>query len=148
MRRYIKKAADGGLAKARSFYGSYLILAENNPKEGLDYIEKAAQDENLEALLSIGYYLADGKYLAKDGVKALNYFARAAERGDPEGIFSAIAMERNLFGKTKNLAKAIEDLTPMANHGFEQPKMILDYFKRQPQPASRSKPKKQAKRVH
>jgi TPR repeat protein len=141
MRSYVKKAADSGLPKAASLYGSYLILGENKPKEGLSYIEKAAEGENVEALLSLGYYRASGQHLAQDGVKALGYFTRAADKGDPEGIFSQVGMEQNLYGKPKNIAKSIEALTPMANLGFEQPKMVLGYLKQLQYSGSEKKPK-------
>jgi TPR repeat protein len=125
MERYLKRAADGGLPSAKTFYGSYLVLGEHKTQEGLSYLEQAAQDNYLEAMLVLAGFLFSGAFLAKDMVKAINYLSRVAEKGDPEAIIGLIYAENDLYGKPKDKEKSIQALAPLVKHGFEPAKTLM-----------------------
>ena len=88
-KKYLKKAADAGLAKAQA-YLAQLLLEEDNPEAGNEITElliHADSQKESYALLVWGEVYASGRYLpgerdkAKDEQRAYEYFKRAAEEG-------------------------------------------------------------------
>jgi TPR repeat protein len=126
---FLQSAAEGGLAAANTLLGNYLFFYERKKSEALSFLQKAAEVDEPEALLTFGHFYTDNRYLGKDLTKALSYFDRAAEIGDAEGIVGKIAIEIDLYGAPKDMKKSIQALCALASLGWPYPTNMLSHIK-------------------
>ncbi|MDR2386408.1 MAG: hypothetical protein LBE80_02335 [Deltaproteobacteria bacterium] len=126
-KNWLKRAAQGGLAPAKTLLGSYLIVSQENPSEGFSLLQLAAEAGDPEALVVYGNYLCRGALVTKDVIKAISYYSRAAEKGDPEGILGQILSESLVYGSPKNKEKAAKELAVLAAQGLELPQLLGQY---------------------
>jgi TPR repeat protein len=87
--QWYAKAADAGDAIAQFRLGSLLFFGKNgvkkNEKVGLGWIRRAADQQNVEALYTLGQALERGDGVKKNPSEALALFTRTAELGFPLG---------------------------------------------------------------
>ncbi len=58
------------------------IIPHQNPKKGLAWIRKAADQNNVDALRTLGILYANGKVVPSDYGRAFKFLTRAAQEGD------------------------------------------------------------------
>lgn len=111
-RIWLLKAADAGHVKSQLLACDWLINGiggEKDPELGVKYCEKAALQDDPEAIASLGYYYFDGKIVAQDYPKAIESFNRACEKGSDSAPYMLGYCYREGLGvETANLVKACE----------------------------------------
>lgn len=82
-------------------YGDMLawgVCLERDPKLGLFYIKKSAQQGLVAAIEQLGRYYHIGRFVQKDMDKAYTYTQRAAEQGNLQAQFLLIEMQLDGVG--------------------------------------------------
>jgi TPR repeat protein len=127
---YLKRAADNGLPAARSLFGNYLFFFGSYlSKEGLEYILKAAEDNDPEALIFWANLCINDLFKCKDLKRSLAYFDLAADQDDIEAFVAKISLENKIYGSPKNKAKALKGLSELAARGWPYPTGLLNNIK-------------------
>ena len=113
-------AEDGDPAAQSNLAGLYLsgALGEADLGQALAWFRKAAEQDNPNALVSLGHIhrTGMGEIVHPDRDQAIAYFRRAAERGSAEGTYFAGEME--LEDKPSDPAAAVEAIQTAAEAGF------------------------------
>lgn len=108
-KRFLKLAAEGGLAKAQYRLGIIHDLdpdtGRRNPVEALGWFRKAAEQNSPGAKLKMAEYLLEGKVLEQDEERALDLVRAAADQ---------------------NYAPAVEELAALYARGIGEPRAIED----------------------
>lgn len=65
------------------------IGVEKNAVKAVEYLLKAGDAGNADALLTLGYLYLKGTGVIKDEAKAFGLFLRAAKQGNPDGEYNA-----------------------------------------------------------
>lgn len=110
-RLWLLKAADAGHVKAQLLACDWLIKGIGgaaDPKAGVRYCEKAAQQDEPEAVAALGYYYFDGKVIPRDYQKAVKSFEHACEKGSESAAYMLGHCYREGFGVETNAVKAFE----------------------------------------
>ena len=83
-KRYLKRAADGGHARAKVVLGSFLIegnVFDQDPAAGIALLEQAVELGASEGMFYLANEYYKGVNLEKDDSRALELYARASEIG-------------------------------------------------------------------
>ena len=110
-RSWMTKSADAGFVKAQMTICDWLIKGvggEKNPELGVKYCEKAAQQNDPEAIAVLGYYYFDGKVVKRDYKKAIESFDRACQNGSESAPYMLGYCYREGLGVEKNAQKGFE----------------------------------------
>lgn len=107
---WLRKAADGGLARARFKLGMAMINGIGVPKDppgGARLVVESAPgvEEDTKALLIAGTVLLQGADVKKDVVEAVRYYNMAAERNDPKGRQAISEVRQKTQGAADDDAK-------------------------------------------
>ncbi len=97
----IRAVANEGNAAAQYTLGARLIGGHGlaaNPAEGLQWLERAAAQDNSGALRDLGHYYSVGRHVPKDLVLAFGYYRRAADLGSPRAAFETGECYRRGWG--------------------------------------------------
>jgi hypothetical protein len=92
----LKKAADGGHAKAQRVYAEILDRSDFD-KEAVEYYRKSAAQGEAEGEFGLASMLAAGEGAARDPVEAYNWFVKAGEQGHQQAI--RVLANAYLFGE-------------------------------------------------
>jgi len=88
--QFLEKSANQGYSDAAFHLGRILVLGEGvpaNPKDGLVWLEKAQQKQNLKAIGFLGWmYLRDNRGVTQDLDKAKGLLQTAAAAKDPYAL--------------------------------------------------------------
>jgi serine/threonine protein kinase/TPR repeat protein len=110
LRGPLEKAAALDVVSAQMLLGE--MLRQTDPADSLKWLIAAGNRGQTEAMVTVGQMLASGRGVhAVDLTEAAVWFSKAAEHGDPAGMY-ALA-ECHLFGKgvAKDPRRAVELLT-------------------------------------
>ena len=110
-RQWLLKAADAGHVKAQLLASEWLIKGvggSKDPEAGVKYCEKAALQDDPEAIAVLGYYYFDGKIIPQDYPKAIESFSRACEKGSESAAYMLGYCYREGLGVETNAVKAFE----------------------------------------
>jgi serine/threonine protein kinase/TPR repeat protein len=110
LRGPLEKAAGLDVVSAQMLLGE--MLRQTDPADSLKWLITAGNRGQTEAMVTVGQMLASGRGVhAADLTEAAVWFSKAAEHGDPAGMY-ALA-ECHLFGKgvAKDPRRAVELLT-------------------------------------
>lgn len=110
-RKWMSKSADAGFVKAQMTVCDWLIKGvggEKNPELGVNYCEKAAQQNDPEAIAVLGYYYFEGKVVKRNYRKAIDGFLRACEKGSESAPYMLGFCSREGLGVQKDPKKAFE----------------------------------------
>ena len=110
-RLWLLKAADAGHVKAQLLASEWLIKGiggAQDPEAGVRYCEKAALQDDPEAIAVLGYYYFDGKIIPQDYPKAIENFNRACEKGSESAAYMLGYCHREGLGVETNVVKAFE----------------------------------------
>jgi serine/threonine protein kinase/TPR repeat protein len=110
LRGPLEKAAALDVVSAQMLLGE--MLRQTDPADSLKWLIAAGNRGQTEAMVTVGQMLASGRGVhAADLTEAAVWFSKAAEHGDPAGMY-ALA-ECHLFGKgvAKDPRRAVELLT-------------------------------------
>ena len=110
-RQWLLKAADTGHVKSQLLASEWLIKGvggAKDPETGVKYCEKAALQDDPEAIAVLGYYYFDGKIIPQDYPKAVESFSRACEKGSESAAYMLGYCYREGLGVETNAVKAFE----------------------------------------
>jgi serine/threonine protein kinase/TPR repeat protein len=110
LREPLEKAAALDVVSAQMLLGE--ILRQSDPGDSLKWLIAAGNRGQTEAMVTVGQMLASGRGVqAPDLTEAAVWFSKAAEHGDPAGMY--VLAECHLFGKgvPKDPRRAVELLT-------------------------------------
>lgn len=110
-RQWFLKAADAGHVKSQLLVSEWLIKGiggTKDPETGVKYCEKAALQDDPEAIAVLGYYYFDGKIIPQDYPKAVESFGRASEKGSESAAYMLGYCYREGLGVETNVVKAFE----------------------------------------
>ena len=123
--KFLKMAVDEGLNNAQYLYGRYCIegqYVKKNIPLGISYIQKAAKQNNVEALA----YLGDAYYLGlqgfkKDSVESVRWYEKSAKRG----FFNAQYRVGNFYFNANDTTSAVNYWQMLINNKkAEKPKLM------------------------
>ena len=80
----------------------------HNTKAGIDYLKKAVNHGNCEAMTHFGYCYIDGTGVGKDNEKAFEYFKKATLGGSSSGAFALGLAYTHGIGCNKNPKEGIK----------------------------------------
>lgn len=83
----VKDAAQGGDANAESWLGVYL-KAQHHYKQGLVWLQKAADQNNAGGEFSLGNAYANGQGVPQNYAKAVYWYQKAAEQGNARAEYN------------------------------------------------------------
>jgi hypothetical protein len=101
--RFFKKSAEGGCTWGQVGYG--VSFGEKDNKVYVEWLEKAAEQNNPEAMYRLGDWFRMGR---RDEQKAVSYHRAAAELGWKSSMFSLSIMLGTEEGCAKNLRQAVK----------------------------------------
>ena len=110
-RQWLLKAADAGHVKSQLLASEWLIKGiggAKDPETGVKYCEKAASQDDPEAIAVLGYYYFDGKIIPQDYPQAIASFNRASEKGSESAAYMLGYCYREGLGVETNAVKAFE----------------------------------------
>lgn len=110
-RVWLLKAADSGHVKSQLLVCDWLIKGiggAKDPELGVKYCEKAALQDDPEAIAVLGYYYFDGKIISQDYPKAIESFNRASDKGSESAPYMLGYCYREGLGVDTNVVKACE----------------------------------------
>ena len=122
---FLKMAVDEGLDNAQYLYGRYCIegqYVKKNVPLGISYIQKAAKQNNAEALA----YLGDAYYFGlqgfkKDSVESVRWYEKSAKRG----FFNSQYFTGNFYFNANDTTKAVNYWQMVINNKkAETPKLM------------------------
>ena len=123
--KFLKMAVDEGLDNAQYLYGRYCIAGQyvkKNVPLGISYIQKAAKQNNAEAMA----YLGDAYYLGfqgfkKDSVESVRWYEKSAKRG----FFNSQYFIGNFYFNANDTTKAVNYWQMLINNKkAETPKLM------------------------
>ena len=110
-RQWLLKAADAGHVKSQLLASEWLIKGiggAKDPETGVKYCEKAALQDDPEAIAVLGYYYFDGKLIPQDYPKAIESFNRACEKVSESAAYMLGYCYREGLGVETNVVKSFE----------------------------------------
>lgn len=119
---YKNKAKEGNPEAMNALGIIYLngVIVPVNEKEGLKWIEKAAQNGYLKAWHNLGTLYQKGIKGSKNLDKALYYFKKSSENGYNLSLFNWGEMVKNGEGAPQNFVKSLEIFEKGANLGISE----------------------------
>jgi hypothetical protein len=105
---FYKKSAEGGCSWGLVAYGSYFRrgeLVEQDRKVYVEWLEKAANQNNPQAMFCLGEWFRDGG--GNDMEKAVSYYRAAAELGWRNSMHFLACMLKDGEGCAKDLRQAV-----------------------------------------
>lgn len=123
------KAANLGHEAAQYRVGEMLLNGftgvEKNYSEAYDWLHRAAEQGNSDALNRLGWMCEAGLGVQRDQSRAVNWFRQAAERGHLEAQFNLGAKYDNGEGVAQNHAEAARWYRLSAEQGFTDARFFL-----------------------
>jgi hypothetical protein len=104
---FMKKSAEGGCSWGQVAYGMYFdrgMFVEKDQKVYLEWLEKAANQNNPRAMRWLGFWFRDD---GGDKQKAVSYFCAGAELGWKESMDSLAPLLKEGVGCEKDLGQAV-----------------------------------------
>ena len=83
--KYYRMAADNGDEKSLYWLG-FLAYENGDYKDALEYFKKSARGGETASMVWVGSLYRSGKGCAKDYTKAMLWYKRAADKGNPEAM--------------------------------------------------------------
>lgn len=111
--KWLKKAADQGDAECQLNYATELSLGKEDPQMALEYFEKAAYGENLQAISMLaviyenGWLINGEEIVKKNNSTAFKWYLKGAEGGDEECMLKCALFYENGSAGLVNYTKAI-----------------------------------------
>jgi len=100
------KSAENGVADAQYQVAQMLLYADgisSNPVEGMQWLEKAAAQDHVEAARDFGLYLLGGEFgYARDTVRAVRLLEQAAGGGDSLSMLTLGYLYCSGYGAPRN----------------------------------------------
>jgi len=93
---------------------------ELTPEEKFAYAKKKAEAGNAEAQGSLGVMYANGEWVPKDAVKAVEWWQKAAAQGNADAQYKLARMYGKGEGVPKDVAKALEWIQKAAAQGLAE----------------------------
>lgn len=129
-RKFYLKAAKLGDSSAK--FELYKLMLEDDPasensKEAVEWLKKAAEDNDIDAVNVLGVLYYEGVYVEEDDDKAVELLSRAAKTGYPAAKYNLgyiCFYDENL----KDDAKAYEYLKAAADGEYESAYILLSRF--------------------
>ena len=104
---YCEKAANEGDAKSQVAFAK-LLFADKHNEKAVEFLEKAANQNNGEALFMLGQIYDKGEYTNKDLEKATFYYGKACEQNEMKGCERSHSLTQQHLAKEKADALALE----------------------------------------
>jgi uncharacterized protein len=131
---HLAVAARAGLVDAQlmlgvAYYnggGLYRSRAPSRPREGFNWIQRAAQGGHPLAVTWMGWIYQDGKAVPQDLSKAAAYWKRAAAMGEPQGTKELALAYRDGIGVKKDPRAYQHWLRKAARVGHEGAKEAIE----------------------
>ncbi len=86
-KEYLLKSFEIDNNRVASFYLGGMYFEENDEEKGLYYLQKSAEQGNIDAMFDLGVLYLDGEVVKQDDKKAFDYFSYAAQKGDAGSQF-------------------------------------------------------------
>ncbi|GEM_PF-6388445 len=99
-----------------------------NLRQALKWLEKAASQGDIDALLELGGIHHDGEIAVQDDEKACRYYRRAAEAGSAAGQFMYGSFLMKGEGIGADPVEALELLDLAAAQGYQEALEVQNYF--------------------
>ena len=93
---------------------------EGKEEEATELLKRAAQAENIDAMIELAYQYYFGKYVPLDKEKAFEIFHKLAIKGNPEAMFNVGMSYYYGEGCEQDFHKAFEYLEPVAKLGVKE----------------------------
>lgn len=136
---YLKNTASLSPAQQLTLGFSCMATSRENPErvtEAIQWIEKAANAGNTEAMSTLSYFYGKGLGVTKDAAKEILWLTKSAENGDDEALFvlgfrydTGVGVEQNtpkakeLYLKAANKGNARAAFQLGALEGYEKPSL-------------------------
>jgi TPR repeat protein len=124
------RCADDGHAEAQYIAGHMLLFGDGVPRqpaEGLDLLEKSADQGHLEALRALGTYCYSGVFgVAQDHARSRALLAQAAAQEDGFAMMMLGYMNQMGYGGERNPEQAAYWYRKAAAVGFSVPSVMTD----------------------
>eukprot|EP00358_Blepharisma_japonicum_P004749 CAMPEP_0202941016 /NCGR_PEP_ID=MMETSP1395-20130829/1121_1 /ASSEMBLY_ACC=CAM_ASM_000871 /TAXON_ID=5961 /ORGANISM="Blepharisma japonicum, Strain Stock R1072" /LENGTH=565 /DNA_ID=CAMNT_0049635847 /DNA_START=218 /DNA_END=1913 /DNA_ORIENTATION=+ len=98
-------------------YGNPQIGIERNIDQAIHYYEKAAEQNNVQALENLGMVYSQGNKVKKDTQKAIEYLEKAISLGSSQALHTLGMMHLTGNGVEKDIQKALEYFESAAKLG-------------------------------
>jgi TPR repeat protein len=98
-----------------------------NPKEAVDWLQKAAAQGNADAQLSLGKLFLSGKGIPKNSAEAARWFKLAADQGRPAAQIQMARMHLAGAGVVKDDVEACKWAILASQQGEAQAKQIITF---------------------
>ena len=95
---------------------------KQNMREAVKWFSKAAEKDNIQAVLALGYAYSKGNGIAKDLSKAFEFFQKAAEQKNAEAQYELGICFSSGQGTAQDSTKAISYFALAAEQGHEKAK--------------------------
>lgn len=86
-KEYLLKSFEIDSNRVASFYLGGMYFEENDDEKGLYYLQKSAEQGNIDAMFDLGVLYLDGEVVKQNDQKAFDYFSYAAQKGDAGSQF-------------------------------------------------------------
>lgn len=120
----VEALANKGISNAERYYAQYYQYGDGGVTQdyakALEWYEKAAEQENSDAMNRIGILYANGAGVEQDYTKALEWYEKAAELGNDMAMNNLGVMYANGYGVEQDYTKALEWYEKAAELGNEK----------------------------
>lgn len=124
------RCADDGHAQAQYIAGHMLLFGDGVPRqpaEGLDLLEKSADQGHLEALRALGTYCYSGDFgVAQDHARSRALLAQAAAQEDGFAMMMLGYMNQMGYGGERNPEQAAYWYRRASAVGYPLPSVMMD----------------------
>ncbi len=114
------KKGDTTAMNALSYFYYNGIGVDQDTKQSLNYLQKAADAKDKRACLDLGIFYLQGLRVAQDYKKAAEYLECAADRGSAEAQYNLALMYYNGDGVKQDVKKAAALLEAAAKSGHKK----------------------------
>lgn len=127
---FIDRATRFGKYNAQYMYMAGFVLVyglgmQENSVEGVAWLMKAAEKDQVEAMHELGLVFSKGRGTAKDDSKAAEWYAKAAEKGSAFSMYCLAKCYDSGSGVAQDKAKAIEWYSKAAEKGHGEANFIV-----------------------
>jgi len=98
---------------------------EHDVPQGINWLKKAAKNNNIEASAKLGMLYYKGQDVDKDYQRAAKWLSKAAENGDAESQYIMGSLYKEGLGVEKNSATAVKWYRKAANQGHKEARKLL-----------------------
>ena len=125
--KWFIKRHDGDEAEGMAHLAYMYNWDSNNYTKSFEWYSKAAELGNLNAIYSLGCAYEEGEGVEKDSAKALEYYLKAADKDNEDGIHGAIELYLN-DENLKNIPAALNLMIDKDEYYMHEIEQIVEIF--------------------